>query len=406
MRKRIAWLVACLAACSSTPSPPPAADGGPAPLDGGAGADGGLADGGLIDGGASDAGLPPADVSRAFAPIRADAGLPALGGAVWAADRMIALGMTGVRKIGDATAATVDDAWHLGSDTKAMTATLIGLHVDRRDISFDDTVGTLFAGETIDPGYQNVTLEQLLRHRGGAPGDIPADIWARMWSDGSDPSARGRAVLAMLARPPTQAPGTFVYANAGYMMAGNALERRLGATWESLISSELFTPLGMTSCGFGAPGTPNQVDAPWGHSPIDGGYQPISPGPNADNPPSLGPAGTVHCTLRDWGKFLALHLAGARGAAGSLVSQQTMNRLHSTPDGGDYAAGWIVTHRSWAGGDGTTLTHSGSNTLWFATAWLAPGINRTFAVVTNAGGDVAATAVDTSFGPLINGYSR
>lgn len=346
---------------------------------------------------------PPEDLAPLLEPVRADGGLPALAGAVWRGPALIALGATGVRKLGDQTPATAGDRWHLGSDTKAMTATLIGIHVDRGEIHFDDTIGELFAGETIDPGYQDVTLEQLLQHRGGAPGEIPADIWSAMWEDGSAPDAREKAVLALLSRPPAQAPGTFVYANAGYMIAGVALERRAGATWEELMRAELFEPLEMSSCGFGAPGSATAVDEPWGHTIGDDGTPvPVAPGPLADNPPSLGPAGTVHCSLADWGRFLALHLAGARGEATSLISGATLTRLQEPPDGGDYAAGWLVVDRTWAGG--RALTHSGSNTMWFATAWLAPANDMTYAVVTNRGDDAAAAAVDTAFGPLIERY--
>ena len=354
---------------------------------------------------ASSPDLPPApdDVSATLDPIRKKGGLPALGAAVFRGSQLIAIGMSGVRKQGDPTPATISDQWHLGSDTKAMTATLIGLYVDKGKIHFDDTIATLFAGEKIDPGYAGVTIEQLLQHRGGAPGNIPQNIWAQMWADGTAPGARLKAALALLALPPAQAPGNFVYANAGYMIAGAALERVTGATWDSLIGNELFGTLHMTSCGFGAPGTPNMVDEPWGHQMQNGVLTPISPGPNGDNPPSMGPAGTVHCSLADWGKFLAVHLAGARGEA-TIASAATMKRLQTPPQGGDYAAGWIVTPRGWA--NGLALTHTGSNTLWYATAWLAPANNMAYAVVTNRADGPVPAAVDSAFGPLIQAYPK
>ena len=347
----------------------------------------------------------PDDLAATLEPVRARAELPALAAAVWRGKALVALGASGVRKRGDRTRVTAADRWHLGSDTKAMTATLIGIHIDRGQIRFEDTVGELFAGDKIDPGYRDVTLEQLLRHRGGAPGDLPVDIRAAMRLDGSAPGARAKAVLAVLARPPAQAPGTYVYANAGYMIAGVALERRAGATWEELMRKDLFDPLGMASCGFGPPGTAAAVDQPWGHQSGGGGAPaPVAPGPQADNPPSLGPAGTVHCSLADWGRFLAVHLAGARRETTPLVSAATLTRLQTPPDGGDYAAGWRVVDRAWAGG--RALTHSGSNTMWFATVWIAPANDMIYAVVTNRGDDAAAAAVDSVFAPLVAAYPR
>jgi hypothetical protein len=81
-----------------------------------------------------------------------------------------------------------------------------------------------------------------------------------------------------------------------------------------------------------------------------------------------------------------------------------MKILQTPASGGDYACGWGVTDRSWAGG--LALTHSGSNTLWYATAWLAPVKNLAFAVVTNQGGDFAAGQVDLAFSPLIQAYAK
>jgi CubicO group peptidase (beta-lactamase class C family) len=344
----------------------------------------------------------PDDLSETFAGFVGDRSLPGMAGAVWKEGRLVAIGAAGVRKVGDPTPVTIDDRWHLGSDTKAMTATLIGLYVDRGKIHFEDTVASLFQGETVDPGYANVSVEQLLQHRGGAPGTMPDDIWSQMWADGDAPDARVKAVRALLARPPAQAAGTYVYSNAGYMIAGVALERITGKPWEQMLREDLFTPLGMESCGFGPPSTSGEVDQPWAHKVSGGVATPVAPGPQADNPPSLGPAGTVHCALKDWGKFLAVHLEGARGF-GTFVSTQTMARLQTPPPGADYACGWIVVSRPWAGG--TALTHSGSNTMWYATAWLAPAKDTVFTIVTNRGDDIAAKKVDSAFGPLIERYA-
>jgi len=334
--------------------------------------------------------------------VRAKHDLPALAAAVWRGNELAGQGAVGVRKLGDATRVTLGDPWHLGSDTKAMTATLIGLYVDRGKIHFEDTIATIFAGESIDPGYRNVTIEQLLQHRGGAPATVPSDIAARMWEDGSAPDARIRAVRSVLSRAPAQAPGTFAYANMGYIIAGAALERIVGRTWEQIVRDDLFAPLGMGACGFGAPGAAGAISAPWGHTARGTELTPRAPGPKADNPPAYGPAGRVHCPLADWGTFLALHLAGARGES-TRLSKATMTRLHTPPPGGDYIAGWMVGTRPWAGG--TTLSHTGSNTLWYVVTWLAPSKNLAFAVATNRGGEDAFDGIDSALDPLIQKYA-
>jgi hypothetical protein len=155
----------------------------------------------------------------------------------------------------------------------------------------------------------------------------------------------------------------------------------------------------MGSAGFGGVGTPGRLDQPWGHG-ADG--RPVSNyGPDADNPPVLGPAGRVHCTLADWAKFIADVLRGARGEK-ALLDPATYRVLLTPPAGGDYAFGWLVADRDWGGG--MVLTHTGSNTMNLAVAWLAPLRNFAVLVVTNQGPPAAAKACDEAAGSLIKLY--
>jgi CubicO group peptidase (beta-lactamase class C family) len=321
----------------------------------------------------------PRSLDEELEAIRSENKLPALAAAVWRDGKLVEIGAVGLRKIDDpASKVTAQDLWHLGSNTKAMTATVIGIFVDRGVLHWDDTVATLFKGTKIDPGYAKVTLDQLLRHEGGAPGDQPPDLWKQLWADGDKPDARAKYVKAVLARPPAQAPGTFVYSNTGYMIAGAALEKATGKPWQQLMRDELFAKLDMKTCGFGAPGRKDVVDQPWGH---DAGGTPIAPGPAADNPPGIGPAGSVHCSLEDYGKFLALHATGQP----ALVKPDTLQHLHTPRE--RYAGGWIVIDSP----RGKVIAHSGSNTMWYATAMVAlaakPEERWTFVMATNEGSD-------------------
>ena len=67
---------------------------------------------------------------------------------------------------------------------------------------------------------------------------------------------------------------TFSYSNAGYIIVGAILERVSGKQWETLIRDRLFTPLKMTSAGFGPPSKSNQTDQPWGHLNRGGNFVP------------------------------------------------------------------------------------------------------------------------------------
>lgn len=331
-----------------------------------------------------DAQAARADLTTDLAAIRDKLELPAIAAAVWRDGKLVEQAAVGVRKIDDpGIKVTTADQWHLGSNTKAMTAMLVGIYVDRGKLRWTDTVGQLFKDDKIDASYKNVTLDQLLRHEGGAPETPPEEVWRQLWTDGAAPDARVKFVRAILARPVAQAPGTFVYSNAGYMIAAVALERAAGKRWEDVMREELFGPLGMKSCGFGPPGSATTTDQPWGH---DAGGTPIAPGPAADNPPGLGPAGTVHCSLEDYGKFLNVLATGTP----ALVSPETEQHLLAARTNG-YAGGWIVVVQP----KGSILLHSGSNTMWYATAMVAPTKRFAFVVVTNKGEQKIEDSLET-----------
>jgi CubicO group peptidase (beta-lactamase class C family) len=69
---------------------------------------------------------------------------PRIGGAIVTSQGLIGVGVTGVRKAGTDALVTPDDKWHLGSDTKAMTATMIGLLVQQGKLRWDSTIGEVF----------------------------------------------------------------------------------------------------------------------------------------------------------------------------------------------------------------------------------------------------------------------
>jgi hypothetical protein len=100
----------------------------------------------------------------------------------------------------------------------------------------------------------------------------------------------------------------------------------------------------------------------------------------SDNPPVMGPAGRVHCTIADWGKFIGVYLDLA-DAHHHLVSAPTLKALITPGPTGEYNGGWLLTTRDWA--DGQALNHAGSNTMWYCVVWAAPKKHFAVLVATN-----------------------
>ncbi|WP_179505293.1 MULTISPECIES: serine hydrolase domain-containing protein [unclassified Sphingomonas] len=330
------------------------------------------------------AGLPWAGLARAASlsfprdtaaagRLRRRLGVPALA-AGWREGATGGETCAGLRMIGATAPVAQGDAWHWGSVTKPVTATLIALAVEAGELAWDEPLLARLAWHDA-PAWQGVTLLHLLSHTSGFP---------RLDSDGemdafpaeeADPRASRLALTRMtLARAPEAAPGTrFIYSNRNYVAAAAMLEAACGQPWETLVAQRLFAPLGMAGAGFGAPGTPGLLDQPVGHAwwPGEAGV-PHPPGvPPTDNPAVAGPAARLHAPIAAMIAFLEAHRTRA-----PLLRPQTWQRLHTPPFGGSYALGWVVRP------DGT-LWHDGSNNLWTAQVLVRPDAAR--AIATNWG---------------------
>jgi CubicO group peptidase (beta-lactamase class C family) len=346
----------------------------------------------------------PVDLKKldeAVEQVRAKHKLPAMGAALVTSEGLQSIGVAGVRKRGDTTPVTSDDLWHLGSNGKAMTATMIARLVERGVMKWEQTLGETFTDlvPQMKADMQSVTLAQLLSHHAG----FDANFDLMKYVDRKDLQvARVDTLKEAMTKGLQSKPGSkLLYSNWGYVVASAMAERATGKPFETLMREELFTPLKMTSAGFGGTGTVGKIDQPWPHT--GNGKSASSNGPDMDNLPVMAAAGTIHMTLADWGKFVAEHLRGVQGEArkSTLLKKATFEKLH-TVVGGDYAMGWIVAKRSWAGGN--ALHHAGDNTMNFALLWVAPIKDYAVLIVTNQSG--AFSAADEMAGLMISARQR
>jgi D-alanyl-D-alanine carboxypeptidase len=296
--------------------------------------------------------------------------------------------LRGVRRRGVEDAVTLEDRWHIGSNTKAMTAALYARLVEAGQARWGATMGDLFPGMTIDPAWADITVEDLMSHRSGIKdGDVIGMSWLMTARGDTAPLTEQRTVIAAraLGKAPTGMPGEFVYSNAGYTLLGAAIERITGLSWEDAARREIFEPLGMASAGFGAPqtnidGGPNA----WGHRALGPLKTAVDPSTSAsDNPQAMAPAGTVHMTMADYARFVQVFLKDGDG----WLTPESIAILTTPPEGADYAMGWGVSQRRAAWGRGPVLAHEGSNTMWHMVAVVAPGRGTAIITVSNEGPD-------------------
>ena len=335
-----------------------------------------------------------ARVTDLLLPIRQKHRVPAMAGLVLTSDGIRHAGAVGVRKIGEDVPATLQDLWHLGSDGKAMTATVLARLVEQGRLDWETSMAELFPDQAagFHEEMKAVTPLHLLSHRAGLRENLPLALYL----GDNAPELRLKALRKELARAPACEPGSETrYSNLGYILAGAVIEKVTGSTWEEVMAEQLFAPLDMRTAGFGGTGTPGQLDQPWGHG--ENGQSVSGNGPAMDNPPVMGPAGRVHCSIQDWARFIQDQLLGSQGEE-ALLTPGSYEALHTPPFGGDYALGWTVVERDWGGG--TVFTHCGDNTMNFANVWVAP--ERDFAVLVCANRSGVFAASDEAVGALID----
>ncbi|MEY2796323.1 MAG: hypothetical protein RIR10_2039 [Planctomycetota bacterium] len=347
-----------------------------------------------------------AAIAAIAASERAKAKLPGLVLAVVQRDGSPVVAAAGARAATEDAAITVDDRMHLGSCTKAFTATLAAALVADGKIRWDSTILEVLGTDapSMVEAWRTVTLEELLRHRGGAPANPPTQFWTAAFAC-TEPAIECRAafVRGLLAEMPTSR-GKFVYSNQGYAIAGRMLEVAAARgevdnegrpqqpiAYETLLNDRVLQPLGIERACFGPP-TRTEPASPKGHTET-GVVRDI------DNPNAIAPAGTLAMPLGEWAKFVAFHLGAEppKPLAGAARELAILHRKNAEEP--FEALGWKTAERAWGG---SVLMHAGSNSLWYCVAWLAPEKGFAVLAATNQGGDAAAKACDEACAAMIS----
>jgi CubicO group peptidase (beta-lactamase class C family) len=359
--------------------------------------------------------LAQASLDGLLEPLRQRHGLPALAAAVVSKGEVVAIGAVGRRRIDAAIPVTVHDRFHLGSCTKAMTALLAAIAVERGLLRWDSTLAELFPElrATMGPAIAEVTVRQLLSHSSGIGDDALPEAMRQTVENGNAnlDGLRLEMVKTFVQQPLQSPPGKrFRYGNANYILVGAALERLHNRSWEELIQEQIFQPLALSGAGLGPQSSAGLTDAPLGHLAVQGRLQPMLAGPNGDNPLVLGPAGTAHMGLLGAARW-AGWTAGQGRRDPALVSPETLRLLHTpviatdpaAPAEGSYALGWIVLKPAWA--PGPLLMHAGSNNRNLAHLWVDPRRDLALVLVTNVASPEATRALET-LAPLLYSNPR
>jgi CubicO group peptidase (beta-lactamase class C family) len=315
--------------------------------------------------------------------------LPGLAAAAVVDGKVVANGVSGVRRHGAPDKIEPDDRFHIASCTKSMTATLAAVAVHKGQLawttSLADALPVLAA--KVRPEYRSATLERLLAHQARFPAYTQPSrqqVEAMKALRGTPMEQRLVFLADVLAKEePNNGSGDDAYSNVGYAAAGAMIERAAGASWEDLLRREIARPLSMKNVGFGYPATSKTPSQPRGHSESDGRIVELSLDESRQLAVCLWPAGAVHCSVGDLALYTADHLNGLRGRR-ALLPPAIYQRLHRVPGGGasGFTLGWGVRpDQRW----GVTHFGAGSGGWFFVRIMIVPEHDAAVVAASNSG---------------------
>jgi len=331
-----------------------------------------------------------------------DFNVPGLGIAVVAGDEVIYARGFGYRDIDEELPMTPDTLFAIGSTTKAMTNTVLGMLTDDGDFDWDEPVRTFLPAFAVeDPVLSNrITARDMVTHRTGMPRH---DL---LWYNNNDITRAELVERLKHLELTADLRQRFQYNNLMYAAAGYLTEQLTGTTWEDAVRARLFEPLGMTRSNFRVEDSQADPNHARPYRDNDGELEEI-PFRSIDR---IGPAGAVNSSVSEMARWLQFNLDRGQFDGERLIEPSTIDDLHTSqmavPSSGSvgstvpvgYAMGWFVNvyegHRR--------LSHGGGIDGFTTSVMFFPDDDLGVVVFTNVpsslGNLVARTAADRVLG--------
>lgn len=244
--------------------------------------------------------------------------IPGLSIAVVHGDSVVFARGYGVRELGRPGAVDEHTLFAIGSTTKAMTVTALGMLVDSGKIAWDDPVVRHLPGfQLIDPVAGNATtIRDMLTHRTGlgtvdlvwyAAGGTFDDIFDKLRHHPLASSPRSR----------------YAYQNVMYATAGKLLAGVSGVPWDRFLRERLFQPIGMRGARTSVLELDTTRNVATPHDVIDESLRPIAHR-NLDN---IAPAGAVYAGARDMANWIRFLLDSGRVGGRRLLSEASWREM-------------------------------------------------------------------------------
>ncbi len=211
----------------------------------------------------------------------------------------------------------------VASNSKAMTAAVLGQLVDEGKIKWDDRVTDYIPEfKMYDPYVTDAfTIRDLLTHRSGlglGAGDL------MMFPDGGNFTKKDIIHNLRYLKPVSAFRTKYDYDNNLYIVAGEVAERASGIKWEDLVEQRIMKPLGMQKSAASLYRLKDNSNAVRPHAPVNGNLQVL----DIDWSESANAAGGIWSNIIDWSKWVIAqvnHGKYGEGQKNTLFSKEVHN---------------------------------------------------------------------------------
>ena len=226
----------------------------------------------------------------------------------------------GIRSVASKKPVDGDTVFMIASNSKSFTAALVGAMVDEGKLGFDDHVIDYLPDFVLYDSYatRNCTARDLLAHRSGLPA-LEGDALEALGFDRKEILRRIRFI-----EPKYSFRERDGYSNPGIFAAGMLAARLGGGTFEQMVETKLFEPLGMTRSGLSHEDHEKYENVADAHKPLpDGGSRVIE----WDDADPLAPAGGITSTARDLSRFVRMLLQKGTIEDRRVLSESTVEEM-------------------------------------------------------------------------------
>jgi D-alanyl-D-alanine carboxypeptidase len=307
--------------------------------------------------------------------------IPAIVYAILKSDTILEINVLGLQRIDRKNHVTINSRFHLGSNSKAITAFIAANLVEHKKLKWDTRFFDLFPELLLNANkaYSNITLCELLSHRARIqPFTSGKEFLELTLKDSANSRKLQFAEFVLKQNPQNVEKNKIIYSNAGYALATMMMEKVSGKSYATLINEILNGHLNL-NVSFG---WPNSIDSSqtFGHQGQSWGFETIQPltdtnGYKIDE--LIVSAGDINMTLPSYSKFIQLFLKGIKGTDSFLKSETYNYLLFGLPE---YSLGWsngLKENRYFA-------THDGSGGTFYCHTVIVKKLDLAIIIVTNS----------------------